>query len=169
MLSETNSGQNPPPVMVQTLEAIKGGGGSIKVGTTGTINALMTRELRSVKVASNESATDTTPKARVQTNEASTSSCSSNNTLSEKHASIDQSTKSHHARQDSRNPFLRSESVQVDGNGTNNKRKNDKKGSCIVEIVDVKCGVPDKMWVNPITNRLKKLAFSKLSEANGVK
>ncbi|KAL8205516.1 hypothetical protein R6Q57_009067 [Mikania cordata] len=168
MLSEANTGQNPLPVMVQTLEAIKGGGGSIKVGTTGTINALMTRELRSVKVASSESAMDTTPKARVQTNEASTSS-SSNNTLSEKHTGIDQSTKRHHARQDSRNPFLRSESVQVDGNGTNDKRKNDKKGSCIVEIVDVKCGVPDKMWVNPITNRLKKLAFSKLSEANGVK
>lgn len=35
--------------MVQTLESIRGGGGSIKVGTTGTIGALMSRELDSIK------------------------------------------------------------------------------------------------------------------------
>ncbi|KAI3675592.1 hypothetical protein L1987_85182 [Smallanthus sonchifolius] len=161
----------------QTLETIKGGGGSIKVGTTGTINALMSRELQSVKVGSpsavplpNEAATSTTPKARVQADEASTSSSSSNgNTMNGKHAIVDQKNKRHHARQDSRNPFLRSDSVSVDGNGTNNRRKSEKKGSCLVEIVDVKCGVPDKMWANPITNRLKKLTFSKISEPNGVK
>ncbi|KAI3810033.1 hypothetical protein L1987_19639 [Smallanthus sonchifolius] len=161
----------------QTLEAIKGGGGSIKVGTTGTINALMSRELQSVKVGSpsavplpNEAATGTTPKARVQADEASTSSSSNSNTRNGKHAIVDQKTKHHPARQDSRNPFLRSDSVSVDGNGngTNNRRKSEKKGSCMVEIVDVKCGVPDKMWANPITNRLKKLTFSKLSEPNGV-
>lgn len=31
--------------MAQRLEGIKGGGGSIKLGTTGTISSLMTREL----------------------------------------------------------------------------------------------------------------------------
>ncbi|KAF2318471.1 hypothetical protein GH714_008028 [Hevea brasiliensis] len=41
--------------MVQKLEAIKGGGGSIKVGTTGTVSALMTRELESFKSASQTS------------------------------------------------------------------------------------------------------------------
>ncbi|CAL5359907.1 unnamed protein product [Camellia sinensis] len=35
--------------MVPTLEAIKGGGGSIKVGSTGTIGTLMSRELESTK------------------------------------------------------------------------------------------------------------------------
>ncbi|KAK8622886.1 hypothetical protein V6N13_117785 [Hibiscus sabdariffa] len=35
--------------MAQKLEAIKGGGGSIKVGTKGTISSLITRELDSVK------------------------------------------------------------------------------------------------------------------------
>ncbi|KAJ6887073.1 hypothetical protein NC651_027435 [Populus alba x Populus x berolinensis] len=35
--------------MVQKLEAIKGGGGSTRVGTTGTIGALITRELESIK------------------------------------------------------------------------------------------------------------------------
>ncbi|XP_077232628.1 hexon [Tasmannia lanceolata] len=37
--------------MVQTLEAIKDAGWSIKVGTTGTIGSLMTRELKSLKHA----------------------------------------------------------------------------------------------------------------------
>lgn len=37
--------------MVQTLEAIKGGGGSIKVGTIGTISSLMLNELESMKHA----------------------------------------------------------------------------------------------------------------------
>ncbi|KAK4398504.1 hypothetical protein Sango_1325900 [Sesamum angolense] len=35
--------------MVQTLEAIRGGGGSVKVGTTGTISALMSREIESTR------------------------------------------------------------------------------------------------------------------------
>ncbi|KAF5781560.1 hypothetical protein HanRHA438_Chr11g0497591 [Helianthus annuus] len=159
----------------QTLEAIKGGGGSIKVGTTGTINALMSRELQSVKVQSptavplpNEVATGTTSKAKVRADEASTSS---GNTTSGKHSTVDQKTKHQHARRDSKNPFLRSDSGSVDGNGngSNDGRKSDKKGSCLVEIVDVKCGVPDKTWANPITSRLKKLTFSKLSDANSVK
>ncbi|KAK9057048.1 hypothetical protein SSX86_024414 [Deinandra increscens subsp. villosa] len=167
-------GQDIPPIMAQTLEAIKGGGGSIKVGTIGTINALMSRELQSVKVPSNEVATDTTSKAKVQADEASTSSSNNNNnnnnnTISEKHTIVDPKSKHHHARKDSRNPFLRSDSASTDGNGTSNKRKNEKKTSCMVDIVDVKCGVPDKTWANPITNRLKKLTFSKLSEAHGVK
>ncbi|KAJ9562612.1 hypothetical protein OSB04_007772 [Centaurea solstitialis] len=153
---------------VQTLEAIKGGGGSIKVGTTGTINALMTRELQSIKVASPKTprspkpaldgAKDTKPKA----DEASTSSSSStSNTMNEKHK-----TRHHHTRKGSRNPILNHSDSVTSVDGT---RKNNKKGSCMVEIVDIKCGVPDKNWTNPITNKFKKLTFSKLSETNGVK
>lgn len=165
--------------MAQTLEAIKGGGGSIKVGTTGTINALMSRELQSVKVASspktaleaNDVTTATTPKEKVPVaDEASTSSSSKvGNTTNEKHATVSQKAKHHHARQDSRKPFLRSDSASIDVNGTPHRKKNEKKASCMVEIVDIKCGVPDKMWANPITNKLKKLAFSKISEPNDVK
>ncbi|XP_071697872.1 uncharacterized protein [Rutidosis leptorrhynchoides] len=170
--------------MVQTLEAIKGGGGSIKVGTTGTINALMSRELKSDKVASpravpfvpkspkralepNATTTSTivtNPKEKLQADEASTSCSNNDSKMNEKHASVTQKMKHHHARKDSRNPFLRCDSTSVDENGTPS-RKNHKKRSCMVEIVDVKCGVP----ANPITNRLKKLTFLKLFEANGVK
>lgn len=42
--------------MVQKLEAIKGGGGSIRVGTTGTIGDLMTREMESIKPSPQASA-----------------------------------------------------------------------------------------------------------------
>ncbi|PIN15371.1 hypothetical protein CDL12_11991 [Handroanthus impetiginosus] len=49
--------------MVQTLEAIRGGGGSIKVGTTGKISALMSRELESTKSASKEPSSCTTPRS----------------------------------------------------------------------------------------------------------
>ncbi|KAL7592182.1 hypothetical protein Lser_V15G35318 [Lactuca serriola] len=155
--------------MAQTLEAIKGGGGSIKVGTTGTINALMSRELQSVKVPSpkttleqpNNAAMDSKLKPKVQTEEA-TASCSGGTTTNEKETGGgSRKPKHHHARTASRNPFLRSDSG--DGNGTSGRKKNDKKASCIVEIVDVKCGVPDKSWANPITNKFKKLSFSKLS------
>ncbi|XP_076922224.1 uncharacterized protein LOC143583936 [Bidens hawaiensis] len=123
--------------MIQTLEDIKGGGGSIKIGTTGTISALMSRELQTStqdpailepKVA----AIGTSGKARVQADEAS----SSNTNTSEK-------TKPQKAKKVNRNP-------------------NRRKGSCIVEVVDIKCKMPDQ-----ITNRFKKLNFSKLSETNG--
>ncbi|KAK1583908.1 hypothetical protein Q3G72_028091 [Acer saccharum] len=74
--------------MVQTLEAVKGSGGSIRVGTTGTISALMTRELESVKSAPNTprasvAGAATTAKRlqqqRKSLDEASTSGSSSNN------------------------------------------------------------------------------------------
>ena len=41
----------------------------------------------------------------------------------------------------------------------------EKKGSNIVESVDIKCGNQDRAWASPITNCLKKLGFLKLSES----
>ncbi|POO00400.1 hypothetical protein TorRG33x02_038130 [Trema orientale] len=48
--------------MVHSLEAIKGGGGSVRVGTTGTISSLMTRELDSMKAASQKPSSSSTNK-----------------------------------------------------------------------------------------------------------
>ncbi|KAI3686230.1 hypothetical protein L1987_79904 [Smallanthus sonchifolius] len=122
--------------MVQTLEDIKGGGGSIKIGATGTISALMSRELQNSTpdpsiLEPKEATNGTSVKARVQADEAS----SSNTNTTEK-------TKPHKPRKANRNP-------------------NRRKGSYIVEVVDIKCKMPD-----PIANRFKKLNFSKLSETN---
>ncbi|CAH1428690.1 unnamed protein product [Lactuca virosa] len=114
--------------MIPELESIKGGGGSIKIGTTGTISALMSRELHTVEDASSNSAIEASSSNSSNTNEKNTDTC--------------RKTKTHKTRKSGRNP-------------------NRRKGSYIVEVVDIKCRMPD-----PITNRLKKLNFSKLSETN---
>ncbi|KAK1407037.1 hypothetical protein QVD17_38647 [Tagetes erecta] len=123
--------------MAQTLEDIKGGGGSIKIGTTGTISVLMSRELANSTpdpstLEPKEATNGTSLKAGVEADEAG----SSNTNTTEKN-------KPNKTRKANRNP-------------------NRRKGSYIVEVVDIKCKMPD-----PITNRFKKLHFSKLSETNG--
>ncbi|CAK9175515.1 unnamed protein product [Ilex paraguariensis] len=163
--------------MVQTLEAVKGGGGSIKVGTTGTISALMSRELGSMKSATCTSSTSTdksptasgltpsgatTPKKlkhRTLVDEAS----SSNGSNSINHKSPEKVRKTKHYPKTHHIPMLGSDNISVDG--TPIRGKPDKKGSNIVEVVDIKCRNQDRTWVTPLTNRLKKLSFSKLSES----
>ncbi|KDP39090.1 hypothetical protein JCGZ_00847 [Jatropha curcas] len=162
--------------MVQKLKAIKGGGGSIRVGTTGTISALMTRELESTKSAPHASVSHqdkpksvpvsvpcsaTTPKrlqARKSLDEASSSSAIHRSP--ETNRKMKSYTKSSH-----RVPMLRAENVTLDR--TPSREKTNKKGANIVEVVDIKCGHPDKAWSSPITNKLRKLGFSKLSESFG--
>ncbi|KAJ9153747.1 hypothetical protein P3X46_027155 [Hevea brasiliensis] len=164
--------------MVQNLEAIKGSGGSIKVGTTGTISALMTRELESIKSASQASVSHqdkpktvpisvpcsaTTPRrlrARKSLDEASSSGSSSSTKCRspETARKMKSYTKSAH-----RMPMLRSENVTLER--TTSREKTKKKGTNIVEVVDIKCGQPDKAWISPVTSKLKKLGFSKLSES----
>ncbi|KAA8523707.1 hypothetical protein F0562_010130 [Nyssa sinensis] len=167
--------------MVQTLEAIKGGGGSIKVGTTGTISALMSRELESMKSAPqlpvssrNISPTvsvlvpggSTTAKRlkpkTLSTDEASSSS--NNNSINHKGPEISRKTKQYNQRTH-QIPMLGSDNISLDG--TPIREKPEKRVPYIVEIVDIKCGNPDRSWASPITNRLKKLGFSKLSESIG--
>ncbi|XVF70583.1 hypothetical protein PTKIN_Ptkin11bG0174000 [Pterospermum kingtungense] len=169
--------------MVQKLEAIKGGGGSIKVGTTGTIGSLMTRELDSIKPAPQAPVTfrhkpqtvpvsvacgSITPKKlqqRKSMDGASTSGSSSSNSMSYKSPHTAQKAKSIH-KNIHQVPMLGSDNVALDR--TPSRQKSDKKVvSNIVEVVDIKCGNPDRSsaWASPITNRLKKLGFSKLSES----
>ncbi|OAY55084.1 uncharacterized protein LOC110610281 [Manihot esculenta] len=159
--------------MVQKLEAIRGGGGSVKVGTTGTISALMTRELESIKSASQTSVShQDKPKTvavsvpcsvsttrrlpvRKSLNEASSSS---------NHRSTEAAQKmKNYNRSAHRMPMLSSENASIERTPIREKTK--KKGTNIVEIVDIKCGHPDKAWASPITSKLKKLGFSKLSES----
>jgi hypothetical protein len=60
-------------------------------------------------------------------------------------------------------PMFGSDSIILDR--TPSRKKSDKKATKIVEIVDIRCGSPDRTWANPITSKLKKLGFSKLSES----
>ncbi|XP_019193619.1 PREDICTED: uncharacterized protein LOC109187764 [Ipomoea nil] len=157
--------------MVQTLEEIKGGGGSIRVGTTGTISALMSRELDSIKPASQTPETsrnkppsvcafvvgDATSPKRLKSRTVSSDEASSSARNDE---TVCKTTKNYH-RRTHQIPIL--EVSSVDGT-TPVRQKVEKKGAYMVEIVDIKCGSVEKAWGNPIKNRIKKLGFSKLSD-----
>lgn len=165
--------------MVQTLESIRGGGGSIKVGTTGTISALMSRELdpkpsasttsvscsyRSPCVCSFAAGDATSPrrtKPRTSIDKASSSSWASEDYKND--SEIVRKAKHYNCRTP-QIPILESENISVDG--TPIKEKPDRKGPMLVEIVDIKCGSLEKTRAKPMKNRLKKLGFSKLSESH---
>ncbi|KAK4344519.1 hypothetical protein RND71_034695 [Anisodus tanguticus] len=160
--------------MAQTLEAIKVGGGSIKVGTIGTVSALMSKELVDSKKSSpqkNKSPTvcgfiagsATSPKRmkpRTSSDEASSSGTSKHN--NRRPESLRKMK--HNSGKTHQIPILESENISVDG--TPVSLKPDRKGPHMVEIVDVKCRSMDRTWANPIKNSLKKLGFTKLSESS---
>ncbi|CAI9773445.1 unnamed protein product [Fraxinus pennsylvanica] len=157
--------------MVQTLEAIKGGGGSIKVGTTGKISALMSRELESGKFASQipvSFGNDSSPvSSSVQSGDSTLRRLKSRMSVGE----ASSSDQNHEAPEVTRKrhtgthliPMLKADNAPMDG--TPIRQKPVKKAPGMVEVVDITCGNPDSKWANPIRNRLKKLGFSKLSES----
>lgn len=167
--------------MAQSLKGIKGGGGSIKLGTTGTISSLITRELDHISSAPKKQVPSrskpqtlpvsvpcgsTAPK-RLQPRKSSveaSSSGSSKNTNRRGHGSngMSQKTKTN-GRSTQKIPMLGSNKCSVDR--TPVRQKNDMKIPNIVEIVDIKCGNAEKAWATPLASRLKKLGFSKLSES----
>ncbi|EPS65466.1 hypothetical protein M569_09318 [Genlisea aurea] len=130
--------------MIQTLETRRdgdgGGGGSVKVGTTGTISALMSREI------------DSPSSSRHLPPPPSSTNAVSGDNPDTKTAAADQA----------------SSSSSKSSRTRHSSRTTTRKPSSVVEIVDIKCGHPDKTWVNPIANKLKKLTFSKFSEAAAI-
>ncbi|KAL5548301.1 hypothetical protein UlMin_003532 [Ulmus minor] len=135
--------------MVQSLEAIEGGGGSIRVGTiTQAVPA---------SVASSSS-TPKRPRQRKSSDEASSSGSNSFPT-----PEFSRKTKGYYPKNTHGIPILGSENIALDR--TPSREKTEKKTHNIVEVVDIKCGNSDKAWTSPITNRLRKLGFSKLSES----
>ncbi|RZC46301.1 hypothetical protein C5167_039251 [Papaver somniferum] len=164
--------------MVQSIE-VRGGKGSIKVGTSGTISALMTRELESIKCRSQaKTSSGRKPptnggvakmvQPRRTSNEVIGSRSgggryrSSNHNKNLEHI---QKTKHNIQKNNHRIPMLGSENIALEGT-PNREKASTRKVSYIVEIVDVKCGNPDR-WSNPIKSRFKKLGFSKLSQSIG--
>jgi len=160
--------------MPGAAELVNGEGGAIKVGTTGTIGSLMTRELEAIKVTPQGAAI---PRLRRQSSpvsvpcgasprkvilrKSSSSVSSSNNNSSNGRAdrvSAEEACKTRRSsqRNKSSSPMLQSDGVLVDRSPNFQKAK--KKGNVHgVEVVDVRCG-------NPMSSRLRKLGFSKLSE-----
>lgn len=164
--------------MVQKLEAIKGGGGSIRVGATGTVSSLMTRELESSKVEPQTSTASSrnkhqtapvsipcgvpTPKKLPRKSSDEASSSGTSTYINQRHPDIPQKPKTH-LKTTSQIPMLDSHNFGMDK--TPIRQKANKKGPNIVEVVDIKCGGSGRAWAGPVTNRLKKLSFSKLSES----
>ncbi|XP_015694653.2 uncharacterized protein LOC102714756 [Oryza brachyantha] len=164
--------------------------GAVKVGTTGTIGSLMTRELEAIKAAPPpQAAPATTPRLRRQGSPVSVpcgasprkitlrKSSSSVSSGGGGHGSSGRRTDRVSAEEETAaaavackpttrrsstaasSPMLRSDGVLVDRSSKPRKKKAPA-ASCRVagvEVVDVRCG-------NPMSSRLRRLGFSKLSE-----
>ncbi|KAK7305070.1 hypothetical protein VNO77_42969 [Canavalia gladiata] len=163
----------------RSMEGIKGEEGAVMVGTTGTISSLMTRELDQISCCSHRPVSSTskaqisvtcgssTPKQlqpRKSFGEAGGSSSSSNNKNNIISPGIGPKTKLN-GKHTHQIPMLGSQNFPLDTSPVRRKKNGKKKKSNIVEVVDIKCGYADKAWATPITNSLKKLGFSKLSES----
>lgn len=160
--------------MVLKLDAIRGGGGSVKVGTTGTIGALITRELESTKSATQTTIATLAPLGATSSSSSSSTTTTTTSTTTTKRSmprtSLDEASSSStinrkspetirkmkHYRKNHQVPMLGSDSLSLDR--TPRRDKPNKRGSYIVEVVDIKCG-------SRTASRLKKLSFSKLSES----
>ncbi|CAN6452243.1 unnamed protein product [Victoria cruziana] len=180
--------------MTHTVEAAEDGAAAapVRIGATGTIGSLMTRELESMKISQKaadrpKKTTATTPvsvlcggtpkkapaKKTLPTEPGTSSSSSSGgcNSIAAKSSRTSQkTTKNNQLKTEHQIPMLDPENGVADKQCC--RKMTDKKtsstsgsGSYIVEVVDVKCGVTDKIWSSPITS-LKKLGFSKLSDTS---
>jgi len=184
--------------MVQKLEAIRGGGGSVRVGTVGTVGSLMTRELEASRPASHG-----TLKPRKSVDEVSSSdmrtsikhrnpevggrtrgqtqhrisviSAATSKRQKQKaplddlgnsplckgtvRRALDSSSKMRTPGETSYIPMLSSENIHLDRTPT--REKPTRRGASLAHVVDVRCG---NSTVS-LSNRLKKLGFSKLSQS----
>lgn len=160
--------------MPYATEHVNGEGATIKVGSTGTIGSLMTRELDASKVAPQVAAPPAirrqsspvsvpcgaSPRKIILRKRSSNVTSSSNSSSNGRTDRVSAEEACKPRRSSQRNtfssPMLHSDGVLVDRSPNVDKVK--KKGNVYgVKVVDVKCG-------NPMSSRLKKLGFSKLSE-----
>ncbi|KAK3127186.1 hypothetical protein QOZ80_7AG0569560 [Eleusine coracana subsp. coracana] len=153
-------------------ELVHGEGGTIKIGTTGTIGSLMTKELADIKVTPQAVATPrlrrqgcpvsvpcgASPRKVVLRKSSSSVTSNSGNNGRTDRVSAEESCKTRKIsrRHTFNSPILHSDGMLADRSPNTEKAK--KKGNTYgVEVVDVKCS-------NPMSSRLRKLGFSKLSE-----
>lgn len=184
--------------MVQKLEAIRGGGGSIRVGTVGTIGSLMTRELEASSSASHgirtpmilvdeASRSDTRTSIKQRNREVggrtrgqtqhriSVISATTPKRQKQKaplddlgNSSLCKGTvrrtpdslgKIQTPRQSSHVPMLGYENIYLDKTPT--REKPTRRGANLAHLVDIHCGNS----TGSLSDRLKKLGFSKLSQS----
>ncbi|XP_059664478.1 uncharacterized protein LOC132310311 [Cornus florida] len=159
--------------MVRTLEDMRGvEGSSVRVGATGTVSTLMTRELDSMKCTSQKTSLSCKRKpptapvsvscgvcsikrsqaTRISSNNATTKGSMSHTNHTRPGSSSTQRRRCNARRAVHRFPLLGSSDNSL---GTTPERgKPGKRGSHIVEIVDLDCGIFNRARYRPITNKL---------------
>lgn len=163
--------------MTQTPDIPKENGDPIKIGTTGKVSSLMSKELESIK---NSPQASYPPRKKLQDppvsvpcgysprrsqqrknqpNDPSSSRSSNCSNTDSQSSADDQKTKPKPRRNEHGSPMLASTGTTLEKTPSKEKLEKKKKGHThIVEVVDLKCN-------NPMSSRLKKLGFSKLSES----
>ncbi|ONK75279.1 uncharacterized protein A4U43_C03F15210 [Asparagus officinalis] len=164
--------------MTQTPDIPKENGDQIKIGTTGKVGSLMSKELECIK---NSPQASYSPRKKLQgppvsvpcgysprrsqqrknqPNDPSSSRSSNCSNTDSQSSADDQKTKTKPRRNEHGSLMLASTETTLEKNpGKEKLEKKKKKGHThIVEVVDLKCN-------NPMSSRLKKLGFSKLSES----
>lgn len=164
--------------MTHIPETSNQNGDQIKVGATGTVSSLMSRELESIKESAQASPPISRKKLqdppvsvpcgysprRSQPRRSSPNDASSSGSNSVNGSPADsQRAKPKARRNEHKSPMLATAgttTTTIEKNATSKEKlEKKKKGHThIVEVVDLKCN-------NPMSSRLKKLGFSKLSES----
>ena len=158
----------------------KDGGGTIRIGATGKVSALMMQELDSniIKIPSKKPETGS---RRIQSGPVSVSCGGSSKRLQRmmsmnggssrdsrnpvRPESGNKKKKEEGGRQAvQRIPMLDSEDLWIDKTPVRAKEHDKKVGRRIVETVDLKCGKHEGDWSIPIGNQLRRLSFSKISD-----
>ncbi|KAJ3705276.1 hypothetical protein LUZ61_008981 [Rhynchospora tenuis] len=143
----------------------------IKVGSTGTVASLMSRELDNIKItqitpqdAATSSSNANTRRKKYQSGPVSVP-CGANTRkiVNPKKSNLSKEEGDKLPRNVRRNghdaPILRGDCVGTEQTPNPSSAKSGKKGHLnAVEVVDLKCN-------NPMSSRLRKLGFSKLSES----
>jgi hypothetical protein len=144
---------------------------AIKVGSTGTVASLMSCELDNIKITqvnpqdAAASSSHANPRRKKYQSAPVSIPCGANpkKTVSPQKSNLSKEEADKVLRSGRRNgcdaPMLSGDHAGTDQNSNPSLAKGGKKGHLnAVEVVDIKCN-------NPMSNRLRKLGFSKLSES----
>jgi hypothetical protein len=144
---------------------------AIKVGSTGTVASLISRELDNIKINqvnpqdAAASSSHANPRRKKYQSGPVSVPCGANpkKTVSPKKSNLSKEEADKVPKSGRRNgcdaPMLSGDHAGTDQNSHPNLAKSGKKGHLnSVEVVDIKCN-------NPMSSRLRKLGFSKLSES----
>ncbi|KAI3789491.1 hypothetical protein L2E82_02288 [Cichorium intybus] len=141
-------------------------GGRIRIGATGKVSALMMQE-----IDSNRKTISKKPVIRIQTAPVSISCGAASTKRLRRMTAVDGGSSSNgrqikagKKKTTHQIPMLHSEDLWMDKTPIRGKERK-KVTQRIVETVDLKCGKNDGDWsMNPITNQLRRLSFSKISD-----